>query len=106
MGAEPADTASVVLRTETGSAAVLLAAAAAALVWVNVDPRTYDGVWSTRLSIHLGGSDVSLDLRGWLYSAGGGGHGDVDSAGSRGGGGGGEHQRRPALNGDPATAHA
>src|SRR5207244_583760 len=56
------------LRTETGSAAVLLAAAAAALVWVNVDPRTYDGVWSTRLSIHLGGSDVSLDLRGWVNS--------------------------------------
>jgi Na+/H+ antiporter NhaA len=56
------------LRTETGSAAVLLAAAAAALVWVNVDPRSYDGVWSTRLSIHLGGSDVSLDLRGWVNS--------------------------------------
>jgi len=33
------------LRTETGSAAVLLAAAAAALVWVNVDARSYDGVW-------------------------------------------------------------
>ncbi len=56
------------LRTETGSAAVLLAAAAAALVWVNVDPRSYDGLWSTRLSIHLGGSDVSLDLRGWVNS--------------------------------------
>ena len=56
------------LRTETGSAAVLLAAAAAALVWVNVDPRSYDGVWSTRLSIHLDGSNVSLDLRGWVNS--------------------------------------
>ncbi len=56
------------VRTETGSAAVLLAAAAAALVWVNVDPRSYDGLWSTRLSIHLGGSDVSLDLRGWVNS--------------------------------------
>jgi Na+/H+ antiporter NhaA len=56
------------LRTETGSAAVLLAAAAAALVWMNVDPRSYDGVWSTRLSIHLGGSNVSLDLRGWVNS--------------------------------------
>ena len=56
------------LRTETGSAAVLLAAVAAALVWVNVAPRSYDGVWSTRLSIHLGGSDVSLDLRGWVNS--------------------------------------
>jgi Na+/H+ antiporter NhaA len=56
------------LRTETGSAVVLLAAAAAALVWVNVDPRSYDGLWSTRLSIHLGSSDVSLDLRGWVNS--------------------------------------
>jgi Na+/H+ antiporter NhaA len=56
------------IRTETGSAAVLLAAAAAALVWVNVDPGSYDGVWSTRLSIHLGGSNVSLDLRGWVNS--------------------------------------
>jgi Na+/H+ antiporter NhaA len=56
------------LRAETGGAAVLLAAAAAALVWVNVDPHSYDGVWSTRLSIHLGGSNVSLDLRGWVNS--------------------------------------
>jgi hypothetical protein len=32
------------LRTETGSAAVLLAAAAAALVWANVDPHSYNGV--------------------------------------------------------------
>jgi hypothetical protein len=51
------------LRTETGSAAVLLAAAAAALVCVNVDPRTDDGVWSWRVSTHVGGSNVSLDLR-------------------------------------------
>jgi Na+/H+ antiporter NhaA len=56
------------LRTETGGAAVLLTAAAAALLWVNVDARSYDGVWSTQLSIHLGGSDVSLDLRGWVNS--------------------------------------
>ena len=30
------------LRTETGGAAVLLAAAVAALVWVNVDASSYD----------------------------------------------------------------
>src|ERR671939_415541 len=41
------------LRTETGGAAVLLAATAAALVWVNVDAHSYDSVWSTRLSIEL-----------------------------------------------------
>jgi hypothetical protein len=56
------------LRTETGGAAVLFAAVAAALIWVNVDVRSYHSVWSTQLSIHLGGSDVSLDLRGWVNS--------------------------------------
>jgi len=56
------------LRTETGGAAVLLAAAAAALVWVNVDAGSYDSVWSARLSIDLGGSGVALDLRGWVNS--------------------------------------
>src|SRR6059036_1794093 len=56
------------LRTETGSAAVLLAAAVAGLVWVNVDAHSYESVWSTRLSIDIGGSGVSLDLRGWVNS--------------------------------------
>src|ERR671929_836850 len=40
------------LRTETGGAAVLLAAAAAALVWVNADPGSYERVWTTRLAVH------------------------------------------------------
>src|SRR5437763_4557250 len=56
------------LRTETGGAAVLLAATAAALVWVNVDAGSYDSVWTARLSIDLGGSGVALDLRGWVNS--------------------------------------
>jgi Na+/H+ antiporter NhaA len=56
------------LRTETGGAAVLLAAALLALVWVNVDARSYDSLWSTRLSIVLGGSGVALDLRDWVNS--------------------------------------
>ena len=50
------------LRTETGGAAVLLAAAVAALVWVNVDEHSYASVWSTTLSIRLGDHGVSLDL--------------------------------------------
>ena len=33
------------LRTETGGAAVLLAATVAALVWVNVDASSYDSLW-------------------------------------------------------------
>jgi Na+/H+ antiporter NhaA len=56
------------LRTETGGAAILLAAALVALVWVNVDAHSYDSLWSTKLSIELGGSGVSLDLRGWVNS--------------------------------------
>jgi Na+/H+ antiporter NhaA len=56
------------LRTETGSAAVLLAAALAALAWVNIDPTSYETVWRTPLSIRLGDAGVSLDLRGWVNS--------------------------------------
>jgi Na+/H+ antiporter NhaA len=56
------------LRTETGGAAVLLAAALAALVWVNVDASSYDSLWRTTLSIDLGDAGVSLDLRHWVNS--------------------------------------
>jgi Na+/H+ antiporter NhaA len=54
------------LQTETGSAAVLLAAVVAALVWANVDPASYERVWTTTLSIKVGGSSISQDLRGWI----------------------------------------
>ena len=56
------------LRTETGGAAVLLAAAVAALVWVNVDASSYDSLWETTLSIDLGDAGISLDLRHWVNS--------------------------------------
>jgi Na+/H+ antiporter NhaA len=56
------------LRTETGGAAVLLAATVAALVWVNVDASSYDSLWETMLSIDLGGAGVALDLRHWVNS--------------------------------------
>jgi Na+/H+ antiporter NhaA len=56
------------LRTETGGAAVLLAAAAAALVWVNVDASSYDSLWRTKLSIDIGDAGVALDLRNWVNS--------------------------------------
>jgi Na+/H+ antiporter NhaA len=56
------------LRTETGGAAVLLAATVAALVWVNVDASSYDSLWGTMLSIDLGGAEVALDLRHWVNS--------------------------------------
>src|SRR5919107_1677469 len=54
------------LRTESGSAAGLLAATVAALVWVAVDAPSYDRVWDTELSVRLGRSAVTLDLRRWV----------------------------------------
>ncbi|MGZ4320040.1 MAG: Na+/H+ antiporter NhaA [Gaiellaceae bacterium] len=54
------------LQTETGSAAVLLAAMVAALVWANVDPASYERVWTTTLSIRVGPWEISQDLRGWI----------------------------------------
>ena len=56
------------LRTETGGAAVLLAAAIAALIWVNIDESSYERLWRTMLSIRLGDAGITLDLRGWVNS--------------------------------------
>src|SRR5919106_1426098 len=56
------------LHTETAGAAVLLAAAVAALVWVNVHASSYEELWEATLSIDLGGSGVSLSLREWVNS--------------------------------------
>src|SRR5438128_7336409 len=55
------------LSTETGSAAVLLAAAAAALVWANLPwSGSYESLWRTGLSIRLGDGSISMDLRHWV----------------------------------------
>ncbi|MFF5276146.1 Na+/H+ antiporter NhaA [Streptomyces sp. NPDC000133] len=56
------------LATESGSAAVLLAATVAALVWANVAPAGYASFWETHLSVTLGSAGVSLDLREWVNS--------------------------------------
>ena len=56
------------LKTETGSAVVLLGAVIAALVWANVAPASYERLWSTALSIHVGRYSISQDLRGWINS--------------------------------------
>ncbi len=56
------------LSTESGSAAVLLAATVAALVWANVGGASYQAVWHTILSVRLGGSAVTMDLAGWVNS--------------------------------------
>src|SRR2546423_6636194 len=55
------------LRTEIGSAVVLLCAAAAALVWANGPwSGSYESLWTTKLSITIGGGGVSTDLRHWV----------------------------------------
>ncbi len=56
------------LRTETGSAAVLLAATVAALIWANASIASYDSFWATRLSIHLGSTGLAMDLHSWVNS--------------------------------------
>jgi Na+/H+ antiporter NhaA len=56
------------LHTETASGALLLAAAMGALVWANLDASSHDRVWDTRLSVQLGGAEVSMDVRAWINS--------------------------------------
>jgi Na+/H+ antiporter NhaA len=53
--------------TATSGAGVLLIAVVAALVWANSPwSDTYESVWTTKLSIQLGGSGIALDLRHWV----------------------------------------
>jgi hypothetical protein len=42
------------LELESGSAALLMAAAVAALIWVNVSASSYEDFWTTGLSLDLG----------------------------------------------------
>jgi Na+/H+ antiporter NhaA len=54
------------LRTQSGSAAILLAAAIAAMLWINIDQASYEHVWTTTLSITVGSAGISQDLRHWV----------------------------------------
>src|SRR3954469_12863071 len=55
------------LSTETGGAMALLGATVLAFAWANSPwPDSYESVWTTKLSIRLGGSGLSLDLREWV----------------------------------------
>jgi Na+/H+ antiporter NhaA len=56
------------MRTETASAAVLLAATIVALIWANIAPAGYTSAWQTELSIRLGDAALSADLRVWVNS--------------------------------------
>jgi hypothetical protein len=46
------------LRTETGGALFLFAATLVALAWANLDQASYESVWTTELSLRLGGAGV------------------------------------------------
>lgn len=55
------------LRTETGGAVVLVAAALLALAWANSPwDHSYESVWQTKLTLSLGAHTVSADLRAWI----------------------------------------
>src|SRR5215211_3028316 len=55
------------LSTETGGAVVLLCATVLALLWANSPwSSSYESVWTTKLSIQVGSSGISQDLRHWV----------------------------------------
>src|SRR5262245_36452113 len=56
------------VRTESGSATVLVAGIVAALVWANIDDSSYETVWRTDFSIALGRYGITQDLRTWVNS--------------------------------------
>jgi Na+/H+ antiporter NhaA len=56
------------LRTETGSASVLAGATVLALIWANISYSSYEKVWSTQLSVLVGSSGVTVDLREFVNS--------------------------------------
>src|SRR6201996_6208928 len=54
------------LATETGSAAILLIGAVAAMVGINVDASSYNTVWHMTLRVSIGGGGIGQDLRHWV----------------------------------------
>jgi hypothetical protein len=56
------------VRTEAGSAAVLLAATVAALVWANTEPASYAATWHTVLEIRSGKAGIADSWQGWVNS--------------------------------------
>lgn len=55
------------LHTEAGGAVLLLAATLVALVWANSPlSGAYEDLWATKLTVDLGGGQISEDLRHWV----------------------------------------
>jgi Na+/H+ antiporter NhaA len=55
------------LQTESGSAGILVAGIAVALIWANVGD-SYERFWSTPFGFRLGDHSVTRDLRTWVNS--------------------------------------
>ncbi len=56
------------LRTESSSAAVLLAATVGALGWANADPEAYEAFRTTVIGVSIGDHVLSADLTEWVNS--------------------------------------
>ncbi|HEY5261939.1 MAG TPA: Na+/H+ antiporter NhaA, partial [Solirubrobacteraceae bacterium] len=55
------------LSTETGGAVAMLAAILIALLWANSPwSGSYEELWTTKLSIAVGGGGIATDLRHWI----------------------------------------
>jgi NhaA family Na+:H+ antiporter len=55
------------LQTEAAGGVVLIAAVLAALVWANSPGQhAYQDLWSTVVSVSVGGHGIAMDLRGWV----------------------------------------
>jgi len=56
------------LRTESGSAGVLVAAIVVALLWANFATGSYEAFWHLRFAIQFDDRGLDLDLREWVNS--------------------------------------
>ncbi|MET9137275.1 Na+/H+ antiporter NhaA [Streptomyces parvulus] len=54
------------VQTETGSAALLLAAVVAALLWANIDLHSYEAVWQAHFTIGFDTRHLSLTVHEWI----------------------------------------
>jgi NhaA family Na+:H+ antiporter len=55
------------LDTEAAGGIILLVAACAALLWANSPfGASYESLWTTEISLHVGGFELSEDLRHWI----------------------------------------
>src|SRR5690625_5162157 len=55
------------VRTESGSAGLLLVCVLVALAWANTGwSSAYEALWSTTVSVQVGSSDLTMDLGHWV----------------------------------------